>query len=84
MENNGANLHVKSYVVDATTQKLDKIILSDGTEIAADGIVIGTLSLGDIELQIPAEAGAVTVSNVTIKNNGTTLGKADLKITFTE
>ena len=41
MENNGANLHVKSYVVDATTQKLDKIILSDGTEIAADGLRLG-------------------------------------------
>lgn len=79
------NPNITKFTVDKTTHELTALEIN-GVEVALDngGTIIGTLSLGDVSLTIPSEAGAVTVQNVSIKNDGEEIGKADLKITFTE
>lgn len=88
-----SNLHIEKYGVNATTQKVTSIKVAEepsenvsinGESYTKGGTVIGTLSLGDITLEIPVEAGDVTVEDVVIENDGETLGTANLKITFTE
>ena len=93
MDKANSNIHVEGYGVNATSQTVTSIKIAEdagdnvsinGNAYVKNGTAIGTLSLGDVTLVIPSEAGDITIEDVSIKNDGVEIGKADLKITFTE